>query len=122
MASGLVTAVALAAPSAVAAPAPQVTAAQLADASSTMRTADVAGTAWYTDKATGKIVVTADSSVSAAELNKVKSALADTGAGLTVKRTPGTFSKLIAGGEAITTGGARCSSASTSPTAAPTTR
>ncbi len=28
---------------------------------------------------------------------------------LVVKRTPGTFSKLIAGGEAITTGGARCS-------------
>ncbi|EST31312.1 S1 family peptidase [Streptomyces niveus] len=109
--TGLVAAVALAVPSAVAAPAPEakVTAAQLADASSAVLDADVAGTAWYTDKATGKIVVTADSTVSAAELAEVKSAVADTDAGLTIKRTPGTFSKLIAGGEAITTGGARCS-------------
>ncbi|GGJ85329.1 serine protease [Streptomyces camponoticapitis] len=109
--SGLVTAVALAAPSAVAAPAPEakVTAAELADASSAVRGADVAGTAWYTDQASGKIVVTADTSVSAAELAEVKSALADTDAGVTIKRTPGKFSKLIAGGEAITTGGARCS-------------
>ncbi|MEV8366461.1 S1 family peptidase [Streptomyces niveus] len=109
--TGLVAAVALAVPSAVAAPAPEakVTAAQLADASSAVLGADVAGTAWYTDKATGKIVVTADSTVSAAELAEVKSAVADTDAGLTIKRTPGTFSKLIAGGEAITTGGARCS-------------
>ncbi|MFD4768612.1 S1 family peptidase [Streptomyces niveus] len=109
--TGLVAAVALAVPSAVAAPAPEakVTTAQLADASSAVLGADVAGTAWYTDKATGKIVVTADSTVSAAELAEVKSAVADTDAGLTIKRTPGTFSKLIAGGEAITTGGARCS-------------
>ncbi|MEV8332156.1 S1 family peptidase [Streptomyces niveus] len=109
--TGLLAAVALAVPSAVAAPAPEakVTAAQLADASSAVLDADVAGTAWYTDKATGKIVVTADSTVSAAELAEVKSAVADTDAGLTIKRTPGTFSKLIAGGEAITTGGARCS-------------
>lgn len=109
--TGLVAAVALAVPSAVAAPAPdiKVTAAQLADASSAVRGADVAGTAWYTDKATGKVVVTADSTVSASELAEVKSALSDSKAGLTVKRTPGTFSKLIAGGEAITTGGARCS-------------
>ncbi|MFC8074190.1 S1 family peptidase [Streptomyces sp. NPDC057307] len=109
--TGLLAAVALAVPSAVAAPAPdaKVTAAQLATASSAVLDADVAGTAWYTDKATGKIVVTADSTVSAAELAEVKSAVADTDAGLTIKRTPGTFSKLIAGGEAITTGGARCS-------------
>ncbi|WP_405609995.1 S1 family peptidase [Streptomyces sp. NBC_01508] len=109
--TGLVAAAALAVPSAVAAPAPEakVTAAQLADASSAVLDADVAGTAWYTDKATGKIVVTADSTVSKAELAEVKSALSDSEAGLTIKRTPGKFSKLIAGGEAITTGGARCS-------------
>ncbi|WP_405675372.1 S1 family peptidase [Streptomyces sp. NBC_01511] len=109
--TGLVAAAALAVPSAVAAPAPEakVTAAQLADAGSAVLDADVAGTAWYTDKATGKIVVTADSTVSKAELAEVKSALSDSEAGLTIKRTPGKFSKLIAGGEAITTGGARCS-------------
>ncbi|MEU0523194.1 S1 family peptidase [Streptomyces niveus] len=111
VASGLVTAVALAAPSAVAAPAPEVkaTASQLADASSAVLEADVAGTAWYTDAKTGKIVVTIDSTVSKAELAEVKSALADSKADLTVNRTNGKFSPLIAGGEAITTGGSRCS-------------
>ncbi|MFD9870876.1 S1 family peptidase [Streptomyces niveus] len=111
VASGFVTAVALAAPSAVAAPAPEVkaTASQLADASSAVLEADVAGTAWYTDAKTGKIVVTIDSTVSKAELAEVKSALADSKADLTVNRTNGKFSPLIAGGEAITTGGSRCS-------------
>ncbi|WP_381803562.1 S1 family peptidase [Streptomyces niveus] len=111
VASGLVTAVALAAPSAVAAPAPEVkaTASQLADASSAVLEADVAGTAWYTDAKTGKIVVTVDSTVSKAELAEVKSALADSKADLTVNRTAGKFTPLIAGGEAITTGGSRCS-------------
>ncbi|WP_405817696.1 S1 family peptidase [Streptomyces sp. NBC_00838] len=111
VASGLVTAVALAAPSAVAAPAPEAkaTASQLADASSAVLEADVAGTAWYTDAKTGKIVVTVDSTVSKAELAEVKGALADSKAELTVNRTPGKFTPLIAGGEAITTGGSRCS-------------
>ncbi|TXL88175.1 S1 family peptidase [Streptomyces sp. IB2014 016-6] len=109
--SGLVTAVALAAPSAVAAPAPEAkaTASQLADASSAVLEADVAGTAWYTDAKTGKIVVTVDSTVSKAELAEVKSALAGSKADLTVNRTAGKFTPLIAGGEAITTGGSRCS-------------
>ncbi|MFF1421284.1 S1 family peptidase [Streptomyces sp. NPDC058200] len=111
VASGLVTAVALAAPSAIAAPAPApvASAAQLADASSAVRGADVAGTAWYTDKASGKVVVTVDSTVSAAEINKIKNSVADTAAGIRIQHTTGKFSKLIAGGEAITTGGSRCS-------------
>ncbi|WP_330172160.1 S1 family peptidase [Streptomyces sp. NBC_01498] len=109
--SGLVTAVALAAPSAVAAPAPEAkaTVSQLAAASSAVLKADVAGTAWYTDASTGKIVVTVDSTVSKAELAEVKGALADSKAELTVKRTNGKFTPLIAGGEAITTSGSRCS-------------
>ncbi|MFC8080609.1 S1 family peptidase [Streptomyces sp. NPDC057307] len=111
VASGLVTAVALAAPSAIAAPAPEVKAStsQLADASSAVLEADVAGTAWYTDASTGKIVVTIDSTVSKAELAEVKDALADSKADLSVNRTNGKFSPLIAGGEAITTSGSRCS-------------
>ncbi|MET4924303.1 S1 family peptidase [Streptomyces sp. PSRA5] len=111
VASGLVTAVALAAPSAIAAPAPEVkaTTSQLAEASSAVLDADVAGTAWYTDASTGKIVLTIDSTVSKAELAEVKGALAGSKADLTVKRTNGKFTPLIAGGEAITTGGSRCS-------------
>lgn len=111
VASGLVAGLALTAPSAVAAPEPQVkaTASQLADASAAMLGVDVAGTAWYTEASTGKIVVTVDSTVSKAELAEVKGALANSKAELTVKRTTGKFTPLIAGGEAITTGGSRCS-------------
>ncbi|MEW2634087.1 S1 family peptidase [Streptomyces sp. NPDC048389] len=109
VASALVAASALAAPSAMADPAdaPRATTAQLAQAGQAVLGADVAGTAWYTDKATGKLVVTADSTVSAAEIAKIKKA-AGTGA-LEIKRTPGTFNKLIAGGQAIYAGGGRCS-------------
>ncbi|MFF7254883.1 S1 family peptidase [Streptomyces microflavus] len=109
--SGLVAGLALTAPSAVAAPEPQVkaTASQLADASAAMLGVDVAGTAWYTEASTGKIVVTVDSTVSKAELAEVKGALANSKAELTINRTTGKFSPLIAGGEAITTGGSRCS-------------
>ncbi|MFD5753602.1 S1 family peptidase [Streptomyces sp. NPDC127033] len=111
VASGLVTAVALAAPSAVAAPAPAPapSAAQLAAASSAIGAADIAGTAWYTDKASGKVVVTVDSTVSDAEIAEIKNSVADTAAGVTIKHTEGKFSKLIAGGEAIYAGGGRCS-------------
>ncbi|MYZ39234.1 alpha-lytic protease prodomain-containing protein, partial [Streptomyces sp. MnatMP-M17] len=110
VASGLVTAVALAAPTAIAAPEPapaKATAAQLADASTAIRGADIAGTAWYTDKASGKVVVTVDSTVSATEIAEIKNSVGDTA--VTIKHTPGKFNKLIAGGEAITTGGSRCS-------------
>ncbi|MFJ9032435.1 S1 family peptidase [Streptomyces sp. NPDC102274] len=109
-ASGLVTAVALAAPAAVAAPAPapQPSAAQLASASTAIADADVAGTAWYTDKASGKIVLTVDSTVTASEIATIKDSVGDA-AGVTVKHTPGKINKLIAGGEAITTSGSRCS-------------
>ncbi|MGW2055010.1 S1 family peptidase [Streptomyces sp. NPDC001840] len=108
-AAGLVTAVALAAPTAIAAPAPapKATAAQLAEASSAVLGADIAGTAWYTDQASGKLVVTVDSTVSDAEIATIKESVGDTA--LTVKHTPGKFNKLIAGGEAITTSGSRCS-------------
>ncbi|MFF5563893.1 S1 family peptidase [Streptomyces sp. NPDC012623] len=109
--SGLVTAVALAAPSAVAqpAPAPLPSAAALATADAAVQDADIAGTAWYTDKATGKVVVTVDSTVSDSEIATIKKAVADTEAGLTIKHTEGRFRELIAGGQAIYTGGSRCS-------------
>ncbi|WP_326700669.1 S1 family peptidase [Streptomyces sp. NBC_01754] len=109
--SGLVAAVGLAAPSAIAQPAQDtaVTKAALADASTAVRGADIAGTAWYTDAATGKVVVTVDSTVSAAEVATIQKSVTDTGAKIDIKHTPGTFNKLIAGGEAIYTGGGRCS-------------
>lgn len=109
--SGLAAAVALAAPTAVAQPAQDtaVTKAALADASSAVRGADIAGTAWYTDAKTGKVVVTADSTVTAAELATIEKSVTDSGAKIDIKRTEGQFNKLIAGGEAIYASGGRCS-------------
>lgn len=82
---------------------------QLTAASNAVQSADVAGTAWYTDKATGTLVVTADSSVSAADISRIRQrAGADAGA-VRVERTSGTFNKLLKGGDAIYTSQWRCS-------------
>ncbi|UUN30608.1 alpha-lytic protease prodomain-containing protein [Streptomyces sp. FIT100] len=113
VAAGLLAVAALTAPTASAAPTPAppaaASAAALAQAGDAVRGADVAGTAWYTDQASGKVVVTADSTVSGAEIAAIKEAAGDRASALRINRTPGTFSKLIAGGEAIYTGGGRCS-------------
>ncbi|MEV6653506.1 S1 family peptidase [Streptomyces sp. NPDC051219] len=100
-----------AAPTAAAEPADNVraTTAQLAQASDAVLEADVAGTAWYTDKSSGKLVVTADDTVSAAELAEIRKAAGDRAGALEIRRTPGKFNKLIAGGQAIYAGGSRCS-------------
>ncbi|MFF7493122.1 S1 family peptidase [Streptomyces rubiginosohelvolus] len=111
-ATGLAAAAALAVPATAASaqPAPKTfSATELSQTATSVRTADVGGTAWYVDGASGKVVVTADSTVSKAEIAKLRSEAGANADALVVKRTPGKFSKLIAGGEAITTGGARCS-------------
>ncbi|MGW6458184.1 S1 family peptidase [Streptomyces sp. NPDC055078] len=111
VAAGLVTVSALAAPTAVAGSGDggRATTAQLAQASDAVLGTDIAGTAWYTDKATGKLVVTADQSVSAKEIAQIEKAAGEQSGSLEIKRVPGTFSKLIAGGQAIYAGGGRCS-------------
>lgn len=109
--AGLAAVAALITPTAVAAEAPagKATAAQLAVANKAVLTADVAGTAWYTDQASGKVVITADSTVSQAAIAKIKKSAGSQAGNLVVKRTPGKISRLIAGGEAITSAGVRCS-------------
>ncbi|MFV2119217.1 S1 family peptidase [Streptomyces sp. Act-28] len=112
VAAALVTATALAAPSAGAetADATRASVAELAQVGEAVLDADVPGTAWYTDAASGKLVVTADSTVSAAELAELKEAAGDRADAMEIKRTPGRFNKLIAGGQAIyAAGGGRCS-------------
>jgi streptogrisin B len=71
--------------------------------------ADIAGTAWAIDPVTDKLVVTADSRVTSGQLGKLKAATASYGDAVTVKRTTGTFTKLIGGGDAIYGGSYRCS-------------
>ncbi|WP_225804973.1 S1 family peptidase [Streptomyces sp. NK15101] len=110
VAAGLAAATALGLPGAQAAPAPgPAGAAQLARADAAVEAAGVGGTAWYVDRAAGRVVVTADSTVTDAELAKIqRQAGADAGA-LRVQRTPGVFKPLLAAGDAIYGGGYRCS-------------
>lgn len=99
---------ALAGPTATAVP-DKPTAAELATVHAAVGKADVDGVAWYTDAATGKVVVTADSTVSAAELNKVRKAAGADADDLTIKRASGVFKPLLGSGDAIYGSGYRCS-------------
>ncbi|MFI1469876.1 S1 family peptidase [Streptomyces wuyuanensis] len=108
--TGLVAAAALAVPTAAADEAPVTfSASQLSAASDAVLTADVAGTAWHVDKATNTLVVTADSTVSKAEIAQIKREAGANAGALRVERTPGKFSKLISGGDAIYATSWRCS-------------
>ncbi|MFF7968618.1 S1 family peptidase [Streptomyces sp. NPDC007903] len=105
--SGLLAVAAFAAPTANASDAHTFSASQLTKASDSVRQADVPGTAWAVDSKTNRVLVTVDSTVSQAEIAKIKrQAGADT---LTIKRTAGKFNKLITGGDAIYGGAYRCS-------------
>ena len=109
VAAGLAAAAALAVPTASADSTQTFGAERLSAASDAVLAADVAGTAWHIDTATGAVVVTADSTVSPAEIAKIKrQAGADAGA-IRVERTPGKFTKLISGGDAIYADSWRCS-------------
>ncbi|KOX28641.1 streptogrisin [Streptomyces sp. NRRL F-6491] len=87
----------------------RATAVALASTSDAVLRADVAGSAWYTDQATGKVVVTVDSTVSQAQIATLRKAAGDNAGNLKVERTAGKINKLIAGGQAIYGGGGRCS-------------
>ncbi|MFG3048357.1 S1 family peptidase [Streptomyces sp. NPDC048241] len=105
--SGLLVVAAFAAPTANASDAHTFSAGQLTKASDSVRQADVPGTAWAVDSKTNRVLVTVDSTVSQAEIAKIKrQAGADA---LTIKRTAGKFNKLITGGDAIYGGAYRCS-------------
>ncbi|GGV41877.1 S1 family peptidase [Streptomyces griseoflavus] len=108
--TGLVAAAAIAIPSANAAEAPSTfSSAELKGVSGSVLKADIPGTAWAVDSKTNRVVVTVDSTVSQAEINKIKQQAGDDAGAITIKRTPGTFSKLIQGGDAIYASSWRCS-------------
>ncbi|MET8509148.1 S1 family peptidase [Streptomyces sp. NPDC004787] len=112
VATGLVAAAAIAVPTASAdsaASAGTFSASQLSAAGDAVLAADVAGTAWRTDAATGKVVVTVDSTVSQAEIAKIKKQAGANAGALRIERTNGTFRKLISGGDAIYASSWRCS-------------
>jgi streptogrisin B len=83
-----------------AAPSP---AARLSAATAAVERSGVKGIAWYTDAASGKVVVTADSTVSAANVAALKHDAVQ------VDRTAGVFRPLLSAGDAIYGGQYRCS-------------
>ena len=106
--AALAAATTLAVPAAGAAtPAPD--AATLARVSNSVEFSGVNGIAWHTDTATGRIVVTADSTVTPAALARLTAAAGADAARLKVERTSGTFSPRLSAGAAIYGGGYRCS-------------
>ncbi|MFD9433691.1 S1 family peptidase [Streptomyces sp. NPDC060002] len=109
VATGLVAAAAIAIPHASAADTATFSTAELKSAGDSVLQADIPGTAWAVDSKTNRVVLTADSTVSQAEIAKIKEQAGDNAGAITVKRTPGQFKKLITGGDAIYGGGYRCS-------------
>ncbi|WP_089155757.1 S1 family peptidase [Micromonospora sp. NBS 11-29] len=73
------------------------------------RSAKIPGTAWWTDPATNQVVVSVDSTVTGAKLERVKAAAARTGGAVRIEAEAGTLTTRISGGQAIYTGGGRCS-------------
>ncbi|MFJ4843497.1 S1 family peptidase [Streptomyces sp. NPDC088746] len=107
--AGLVAVAALAVPAANADQAGTYGADQLSAAGEAVLDADIAGTAWNVDPATGRVVVTVDSTVSQAEINEIKESAGANAGALRIERTPGKFSKLISGGDAVYASSWRCS-------------
>ncbi|MGW1375862.1 S1 family peptidase [Streptomyces sp. NPDC002446] len=112
VASGLVAVGAIAIPTANAqdpAPARTFSAAELSAAGNAVRAADVAGTAWRIDSRTHTLVVTADRTVSQAEIARIERAAGGNAEALRIDRIAGTFRKFISGGDAIYASSWRCS-------------
>ena len=107
--TGLVAAAAIAVPNANASTVTPFSTAQLKSANASVLKADVPGTAWSVDSKTDRVVVTVDSTVSQAEIAKIKQQAGGNADALTIKHTQGRFKKLITGGDAIYGGSYRCS-------------
>ncbi|MCG5468115.1 S1 family peptidase [Micromonospora sp. LAH09] len=97
----------LVAPGAAQAAAPDRVAAPAVDPAAVLAGVRTAGTAWGVDPATGRMTLTVDDTVTPAELRALRST-ADR-AGALLRREPGTLRTLIAAGQGIYGGGARCS-------------
>lgn len=69
----------------------------------------IPGTSWAVDPVTNQVLVTVDSTVTGAELAKVRSGLARYGPDVRLTRVGGAFRPTISGGDAIYGGQYRCS-------------
>jgi streptogrisin B len=82
---------------------------QLSAVSSAVEASGIAGIAWYVDASADRVVVTADSSASAAEVATLRRAAGGNAGALRVERAAGVFSPLLSAGDAIFGGKYRCS-------------
>jgi streptogrisin D len=71
--------------------------------------ATIPGTSWSIDPQTNKVVVTADRTVKGAALGRLNKVVDSLGGKAAVERIAGEFKPFIAGGDAIHSGGGRCS-------------
>ncbi|MFE9599919.1 S1 family peptidase [Streptomyces hokutonensis] len=84
--------------------------AELTSARTTLKQdATIPGTSWATDPTTNKVVVTADRTVSDTEWAKLTKVVDGLGGKAELQRTKGEFKPFIAGGDAISGSGGRCS-------------
>ncbi len=82
---------------------------QLSSVSNAVTESGVEGIAWYVDTAAHRVVVTADSSVSAREIATLRRAAGVNAGALRIQRAAGVFSPLLSAGDAIYGGKYRCS-------------
>ena len=82
---------------------------QLSAVRTAVERSGVAGIAWYLDAAADRVVITADSSVSSAEVATLRRAAGSTGGALRIQRTAGVFTPLLSAGDAIFGARFRCS-------------
>src|SRR5215213_9487812 len=82
---------------------------QLSAARDAVRQSGVRGIAWYVDRAVDRVVVTADSTVSAAEVATIKQRAGADAQAIRISHVPGTFRLLLSAGNAIYGGQYRCS-------------
>ncbi len=106
---GVVFAGALALPTAAAASPQGYSAGQLSQASNAVERSGVAGIAWYVDATSDRVVVTADSTVSGAEIAKVRQTAGSNAGALRIVAAAGVFTPLLSAGNAIYGGKYRCS-------------
>jgi streptogrisin B len=82
---------------------------QLSAARHAVERSGVGGIAWYVDGAADRVVVTADSTVSAAEVARIKKGAGANAGAIRIRHVLGAFRTLLSGGDAIYGGQYRCS-------------
>jgi streptogrisin B len=82
---------------------------QLSTARHAVEQSGVRGIAWYVDGAADRVVVTADRTVSAAEVATIKKSVGVDAGAIRIKHVRGVFRPLLSGGDAIYGGQYRCS-------------